>query len=256
MLTITTSNPQLESQAQQLALQWGFAYARTTEHHFFLELTDSQLQLVQNGKNAPGPVAVNFMSGQATYRRRFGGGKRQTLAKAAGLSSTPAPLILDATAGLGKDAFVLASLGADVILLERSAVSAALLENGLARGSKENPITEIIKRMHLIHADSLALLPQLKKLQLPETFSRQPDVIYLDPMFPHRSRGALVKKDMLALQQLVGPDSDSDQLLEISLNAAQQRVVVKRPIKASYLADNKPAFSLSMKKHRFDIYLT
>jgi 16S rRNA (guanine1516-N2)-methyltransferase len=256
MPAITTSIPQLESQTRQLAQQWGFEFTCPSDNTLFLELTDSQLQLVQTGKNSPGPIVVDFISGQATHRRRFGGGKGQTIARAAGLSKSSIPLILDATAGLGNDAFVFASLGANVILMERSTVSAALLEDGLERGRQETEISTIINRMHLIHGDSLTLLPQLRKLQLPEKFSQQVDVIYLDPMFPRRHKTAQAKKEMSALQQLVGADNDSGRLLEICHNVATKRIVVKRPIKAEYLAGSKPSFSMPMKKHRFDIYLT
>ena len=41
--------------------------------------------------------------------------------------------MLDATAGLGRDAFVLASLGCQVTLIERVPAVAALLENGIER---------------------------------------------------------------------------------------------------------------------------
>lgn len=256
MLSISTSNPRLEIQARQIAQQWGFKFTPPSDDNFYLELTESQLQLVQAGQHAPGPIAVDFMSAQVTYRRRFGGGKGQTLAKAVGLSKSTKPLILDATAGLGKDAFVFASLGAYVILLERSLVSAALLENGLERGRQEVEIAAIIARMHLIHADSLGFIPQLNKLQLAGNFNRQPEVIYLDPMFPQRNKSAQNKKEILALQQLVGPDNDSGDLLEICRKVATKRVVVKRPIKAEFLTSSKPSFSLPMKKHRFDIYLT
>lgn len=258
MLTITTIKSQLESHARRLAMQWGFNFSQPIENSYFLELTEShlQLQLNQAGKNSPGPISVNFTSGAVNYRRHFGGGLGQTLAKAVGLSKSPDLLILDATAGLGKDAFVFASLGAKVILVERSCISAALLEDGLIRGRLNSHISEIIQRMFLIHADSLTLLPRLEELSLPEPFNLQPDVIYLDPMFPHRSKTAQVKKEMTALQHLIGPECDSDQLLHICRDTAAKRVVVKRPVKAEFLAGSKPSFSMPMKKHRYDIYLT
>ncbi|MCK5648263.1 MAG: class I SAM-dependent methyltransferase, partial [Gammaproteobacteria bacterium] len=97
-----------------------------------------------------------------------------------------------------------------------------------------------------------APLPLNKSLRLKAI----PDVIYLDPMFPHRKKSALVKKEMLAFQQLIGDDNDSDELLSICRQLAKKRVVVKRPIKAPYLDAQKPSFSMNMKKHRFDIYIT
>ena len=254
MLAITTSIHSLVAQTQQLANRWGFTFVRFCNDPFYLELTDTHLQLMQSGDKPPGPIAVDFFSAQPTYRRRFGGGKGQTLTRAVGLSKSSRLLILDATAGMGNDAFVFASLGAYVILLERSSISAALLEDGLIRGKQNEEIADIIQRMQLLYGDSLTMLPQFSTLELPEKFSQQPDVIYLDPMFPHRNITAQVKKEMLALQYLVGSDADSENLLKTSLNLARQRVVVKRPIKADYLAGQKPSYSMSMKKHRFDIY--
>jgi 16S rRNA (guanine1516-N2)-methyltransferase len=60
---------------------------------------------------------------------------------------------------------------------------------------------------------------------------------------------------MQVLQSLLGVDPDADRLLEPALAAAKQRVVVKRPAKAAYLAEKKPNMSMQSKKHRFDIYL-
>ena len=87
------------------------------------------------------------------------------------------------------------------------------------------------------------------------SLNKIPDVIYLDPMFPHRKKSALVKKEMLAFQSLIGDDNDSNELLNVCLQTAKKRVVVKRPIKAPYLNDQKPSLSMKMKKHRFDIYI-
>jgi 16S rRNA (guanine1516-N2)-methyltransferase len=74
-------------------------------------------------------------------------------------------------------------------------------------------------------------------------------------MFPHRKKSAQVKKEMLAFQNLIGSDNDSDELLKTSLQLAKKRVVVKRPIKAPYLDNKKPSLSMNMKKHRFDVYI-
>lgn len=207
------------------------------------------MQLIQSDKHSPGPIYIDFTSGQVAHRRLFGGGKGQTLAKAVGLNKTSSLIILDATAGMGKDAFVFASLGATVILMERSPISAALLSDALQRASLNEDISEIINRMSFIYGDA-RLLGTDRGIELNE----QPDVIYLDPMFPHRKKSALVKKEMLAFQSLIGDDNDSDELLNVCRQAAKKRVVVKRPIKAPYLDNQKPSLSMNMKKHRFDIY--
>ena len=249
MISLIASEKNLIETARTLAQQWGFHFAEVTNDAFYLQLTPQRLQLVQSSDNAPGPIYVDFVSGQVAHRRQFGGGKGQVIAKAVALNKMDSPLILDATAGMGKDAFVFASLGAHVIMMERSAIVAALLQDGLLRAPQDADIVPIIERMSLIHADA-RLLGQDKGIQLP----KMPDIIYLDPMFPHRKKTALVKKEMLAFQQLIGDDRDSDELLINSLKIARKRVVVKRPIKAPCLTDHKPSLVMTMKKHRFDIY--
>ncbi|MCW8931750.1 MAG: class I SAM-dependent methyltransferase [Gammaproteobacteria bacterium] len=265
MISITTSDKQLTQQAKELAQHWGFNFSESlqTQDQFFLELTPQHLQLIQSGKHSPGPIYIDFSSGQVAHRRLFGGGKGQTMAKAVGLNKHFDLTILDATAGMGKDAFVFASLGAKVILMERSPISAALLTDALQRASMEDTISDIISRMNFIFGDARKLTTE-KQPQIEDEISldnsipqlkEEPDVVYLDPMFPHRKKSALVKKEMLAFQSLIGDDKDSDELLSVCLHLAKKRVVVKRPIKAPYLNAQKPSLSMNMKKHRFDIYL-
>ncbi len=248
MISITSSDTSLRSKAQSLAAQWGFKFSKTPpQEAFFLQVTPARLQLIQSDRHSPGPIYIDFSSGSIAHRRLFGGGKGQTIAKAVGLNKHPSPLILDATAGMGKDAFIFASLGAEVILMERSPISAVLLTDALHRAALDESISEIIQRMSFIFSDARNLDSQ--------KLIREPDVIYLDPMFPHRKKSALVKKEMLAFQNLIGDDNDSNELLSTCLKRARKRVVVKRPIKASYLNEQKPTYSLNMKKHRFDIYI-
>ena len=256
MLTITASNKSLTEQAQLIAKQWGFYFSDTPQDQFFLQLTPQHLQLLQADKHSPGPIYIDFSSGQIAHRRLFGGGKGQIIAKAVGLNKNSSPLILDATAGMGKDAFVFASLGAEVILMERSPISAALLTDALHRASTDKAISDIIKRMSFIFGDARKLTSRSSSAKDGDiVLDNQPDIIYLDPMFPHRKKSALVKKEMLAFQSLIGDDKDSDELLSVCLHLAKKRVVVKRPIKAPYLDGQKPSLSMNMKKHRFDIYL-
>ncbi len=265
MITITSSEKSLIVSAQKIAQQWGFIYSQSPKTPFFLRLTPQCLQLIQTAskpqqtKNLPGPICIDFSSGALTHRRLFGGGKGQTLAKAMGLNKTPMPLILDATAGMGKDAFVFASLGANVVLMERSPIVAALLNDALERGRTDKEIAPIIQRMQFIYGDAQYLnhemFAHLTFCESTLSSDRIVDIIYLDPMFPHKKKSALVKKEMLAFQHIIGADTDSDQLLKICQAFAKKRVVVKRPIKAPFLDNSTPSFSMTMKKHRFDIYL-
>jgi 16S rRNA (guanine1516-N2)-methyltransferase len=192
-----------------------------------------------------GDVAVDFCSAASEYRRLHGGGYGQPIAKALSLSPKFQPAILDMTAGLGRDAFVMASLGARVTLFERHPIVACLLENGLKRAQESNsPAATVCQRMNLILGDSAERLAGSDRF----------DMVYLDPMFPSRSKSAAVKKDMAAFHELVGHDQDADKLLDIALDHAEYRVVVKRPKNAPFLADKSPSVSHKGKAGRFDIY--
>lgn len=214
---------------------------------YLLKHTAKGWQLQQTGKRAPGPVTVDFASAAASYRRNKGGG--ELIVKAVAGNKKQWPRILDTTAGLGGDSFVLASRGYPVILMERSPIVALLLSDGLSRGleSEDEALRAIIGRMCFRRGDSLDYLRQLKDLDCP-------DVIYIDPMFPASKKSARVKKEMQAFQQLVGADQDSHALLALALERARHRVVVKRPLKAECLGAMEPAFTVKGKAVRFDIY--
>ncbi|MDX1589109.1 MAG: class I SAM-dependent methyltransferase [Oleiphilaceae bacterium] len=218
-----------------------------------LYVSPQGLKLQSTGPGAPGPVWVDFLSGKAGHRRHHGGGKGQLIARAVGLgrASRP-PEILDATAGLGQDAFVLATLGCSVTMLERSPVMAALLQDGIdrtlsqSRETGDRELQVILERMTLRQEDAVAWLSQ----QAPDS----QEVVYLDPMFPGRDKSSLVKKEMRLSRHVVGQDSDAPQLLQAALGVACHRVVVKRPRKAPVIEGPAPDLQLSGKSSRYDIY--
>lgn len=193
-------------------------------------------------------ITVDFSSESFLYRIRHGGGRKQPLGRAVGLKPGYSPLILDATAGLGRDGFLLAALGCRLILCERSPVLHALLRDGLRRAMNDARLAAIASRIELLAGDSHALLPALPH-------ERRPEVIYLDPMFPHRQKSALVKKEMRLVRGLVGDDEDTPTLLQAALAHASRRVVCKRPGTAPVLPGPPPTFAITTPKHRFDIYL-
>jgi len=202
--------------------------------------------LVQTGKGAPGPVRADFLSGKTDHRRKFGGGKGQLISKAVGLKSGITPSVLDATAGLGQDAFVLACQGCEMTLLERSPVVAELLSAGLELARRSYDVAPIISHMSMINADSIEWLSA-------QTESVA-DVIYLDPMFPDRDKSSLVKKEMRLFKTIIGGDLDAESLLTAALEKARYRVVVKRPRKAPEIDGIKPSLKLEGKSSRYDIY--
>lgn len=205
------------------------------------------LCIQQTGPKADGPVYVDFAAGTTDHRRKFGGG--ELIVKAVGGNKASLPTVLDTTAGLGRDSFVLANANYQVTMCERSPLVAEVLGDGLLRAeqSENEDLRAVIGRMTLYKQDAVSYM------QTPEAKSRA-DVIVIDPMFPESKKKALVKKDMRAFHHVVGADQDSDQLLESALALATHRVVVKRPKKAEHLAARKPNFSVSGKAIRFDVY--
>ncbi|MBO3274791.1 class I SAM-dependent methyltransferase [Pseudomonas schmalbachii] len=232
--------------AQQWAQRLGLPLADDASADFALQVGDDGLQLLQLGPDSPGPVRVDFLEGAAAHRRQFGGGSGQMIAKAVGIQPGVRPFVLDATAGLGRDAFVLATLGCEMRLIERQPLIGALLEDGLARAGRDFEVAPIAARMRLLQGNAIELMRAWE--------GEAPQVVYLDPMFPHRDKSALVKKEMRLFRPLVGDDLDAPALLQAALALATHRVVVKRPRKAPIIEGAKPSYSLEGKSSRYDIY--
>ena len=194
----------------------------------------------------PDRLIIDFTGGAVGYRFRAGGGRGQALPKAVGLKDGKNPLVVDATAGLGRDAFLLATLGAQVILIERSPVMHQLLQDGMTRAVAEGgKVAEVMGRMTLLYGDAKELLLTLK-----------PDVVLVDPMHPPRKSLALVKKEMILIRQIVGTDDDVVELMEVALRVARNRVVLKWPQGASPPVGIRPAsHQITGKTTRYDVYM-
>ncbi|UPQ81680.1 class I SAM-dependent methyltransferase [Pseudomonas knackmussii] len=245
LVRVEALGPQFAERARVWASRLGLP-TQAEGAQFALQLGEGGLQLQLLEPQAPGPVRVDFVEGGAAHRRQFGGGSGQMIAKAVGIQPGIRPSVLDATAGLGRDAFVLATLGCEVALFERQPLIAALLEDGLARGREDAEVRPIVERMVLRTGNAIALMRDWE--------GEAPQVIYLDPMFPHREKSALVKKEMRLFRPFVGDDLDAGALLEQALALATHRVVVKRPRKAPTIEGAKPGYSLEGKSSRYDIY--
>lgn len=249
-LVVASADSQHQPQLIELADVYQLQIVERTEQDLHLLWCDNQLQLVQQSQPKQAGVLVDFMGAAATYRRKQVSIKNEIIARAVGCKNNERPTVLDATAGLGRDSLVLVSVGCNVVMLERNNAVAALLADGLAR-LKQTCNEAWVNHFIGLHHGSL----------IDESFAWQNllptvDVVYLDPMYPHKKKSAAVKKEMKAFQGFVGADEDSDNLLAVAKQVAQQRIVVKRPDYADYLNLQKPDFSLESKKHRFDVYLT
>lgn len=212
---------------------------------YCLFFAEQRVELRSPFRGGAGPVFVDFDSPAALYRRQHGGGRGESVARAIGLRSGVGPQrVLDATAGLGGDASVLAAVGCQVQMLERNPWVYALLQDGLLRCQEAGTDAAFSERLSLAYGS----------LGDKELAADEFDVIYLDPMFPERRKGGQVKKEMQVFHDLVGKDEDAGGLLQVALKQAVKRVVVKRPRRAPWLGDVKPSSSLEGKRCRYDLY--
>ena len=192
-------------------------------------------------------LKCSFIEGPILHRLKYGKGRGQNLAKAVGFKFNKNRTIIDATAGLGYDAFILASLGANVTLIERSEkiydlLKAAISEAKLYGGE----ISKIVNRMNLLFGDSKDILPNIA-----------PEVILIDTMYKDRKKSALVKNDMRLVREVVGSDSDHVELINVALNNASKRVVIKQPRYAETLNNIKGcSHQILGKTIRYDVYVT
>ena len=192
-------------------------------------------------------LKCSFIEGPILHRLKYGRGRGQNLAKAVGMKFNKNRNIIDATAGLGYDSFILASIGAKVTLIERSQKMYELLQNGIDEGmSFGGEIEKIINRMELLFGDSKDILPKLT-----------PEVIMIDTMYKDRKKTALVKNNMRLVREIVGPDSDYIELLKVALNCAKNRVVLKQPRYAEPIKEiRKCSHQILGKTIRYDIFMT
>ena len=156
---------------------------------------------------------------------------------------------IDATAGMGEDALILAACGYEVTLCEQNPVIALLLKDALRRAENHPDLRDIIARMSLFQGDSIELLRD------PAALGGRPDLVYLDPMFPKRQKSGLINKKLQLIQKLEPPCSAQEELFSAALSASPQKIVVKRPLKSPYLADREPSYTLKGKAIRFDCYV-
>lgn len=210
-----------------------------------------QIQLKQDNRTKkPAVLYIDFLSDALTYRIQHGGGIKQSLARAIGIKPGIRPTVIDATAGLGKDSFLLASLGCRVTMIERSPLLGAILNDALER-AMASPLLQpdITNRISLLQGDAATLIAK-------QLSHQRADTVYLDPMYPHNRKSALNRLEMRLIRKLVGDDSDAAALLETALHYAKNRVVVKRPKGAPLLSDRIATHVITMKNSRFDVYMT
>ena len=211
---------------------------------YFLGLSTNGLALHLLDKTTKiKPIYIDFTQGRTNHRRLYGGGKSQLLAKACGVKNHPKSTVIDATAGFGSDAFVLATLGYNVHLIERNPIIWALLDDAIARACQNEATQSIAKRMQLHLGQAIDIIPKLPKV----------DVIYMDPMYPLQKKSALVKKELRLIREIVGHDTDSETLFACACQYAA-KVVVKRAKSSPTINQQKPDHVYKGQRSRFDVY--
>ena len=218
-----------------------------SQFDFLLVRGEHRLELHEIGRRGASPIFVEFASGSASYRRRSSHDRHQPLARAVGLRHGTSSVV-DATAGLARDTFLLASFGCRVIAVERSPLLGALIRDGLERAAiRDDPhLRAVVQRIKLVIQDAREVLAGMSEADAP-------DVVYIDPMYPPKRKSALPKKDMLVLRRLVGNDFDAGELLETARAVARKRVVVKRHRRNPPLAP-RPMIQYAGKLVRYDVY--
>jgi len=243
---VVSAGPGLEGIATLTAVGLGLPFEARPTGGLALHLDERGWSL----RDGTTTVRADFLEGRMAVRIREAalgsGGSEARLATALGLKGHPDTLVLDATAGLGRDSMLSAALGCHVIACERSPIVALLLRDALVRADNGG-LRELASRVDVHEGDAREVLA---------TLDERPDVVLVDPMFPERGKAAKAQKEMQLLQRLLGPDEDTETLLDTALSHATRRVVVKRPPHAPPIGDRKPSFAVDGKSARYDVYLT
>ena len=252
-ITVVCGDDALRSEADALAAHLGAPLAGCSADpaspvgRLCLKVSRAGLALARDGMELMPDFA------EMLPRIKPGALQREMLVKAARIKGVERPRAVDATAGLGEDSFLLAAAGFEVTLCEADPVIAALLADALARAARDPSLAPIVARMRLVEGDSRDTLAALAAEGAQDPGAR-PDVVYLDPMFPGRTKSAAVKKKFQLIHGLERPADplDEDALLRAALAARPRKIVVKRPVKGPHLAGVKPSHSIAGKAVRYD----
>ncbi|WP_407383927.1 class I SAM-dependent methyltransferase [Ruminococcus sp.] len=235
-ITVCALDPDAVQRADRLAEQLGALRADTPGEGLALAVGRDGVSLTGFGLSLRGDFT------QMLYRITNGRLSHEMLVKMAKTKSEH-PLAVDATAGMGEDALLLAAAGYEVILFEQDAVIAALLRDAMNRAEGHPVLSEVIGRMKLIEGDSVVLMAE---------YVNSPDVVYLDPMFPERRKSGLIHKKLQLLQKLEKPCAEEEALLSAALSVHPKKIIIKRPLKGAFLAGRKPGYSVKGKAIRYD----
>ena len=238
-IDLTSDDPLLASLQTQLHHDSASSLKLKRDQHGVLTVAISDLPKHK-------PLSIDFTD-KKFYMRTQTGKNNDILFKAIKLNKHQNITVLDGTTGLGRDAFMLASYGFKISLLERNRLLHLMLTDAIANLSVDPKLSAV--------ADNITLFPVRHNMQDEIRLHKKYDVVYLDPMFPVTKNLSLAKKEAQFLQHIVGCDSDQDALLKPAMQLADKKVVVKRASSSCFLAGDRPSYSVKGNSVRFDIYL-
>ena len=239
-LTLVCAAPEREDTARALAVRLGLPLAETLPQDGAALVLDAEGLSLRRGA-----LVVRGDFAHMLPRLRMQNLRGELLVRAAKGRGAERPLqIVDATAGLGEDALLLAAAGHTVQLFEQNPIIAAMLRDALERAAQDSALADTVRRMTLTEGDSVVGLGLLDV---------QPDVVVLDPMFPERKKSGLIGKKLQLLQVLEQPCANEEALLQSAIDACPAKIIIKRPLKGPYLAGRKPSYSLTGKAIRYDV---
>lgn len=260
---------QLAKEGAKLIAKHGVQSFNTSSYSSYYGLDDALISFDKEGTGLTllnqikmKPLLLDFEL--LSYRQRLlrGGRQKEPVARAVMNGLEDGALVFDATAGLGRESMILAHAGAKVVSFERQLPIWIILNDALkrAQGSRFFPFTlPVLSPIGTIKDYSLALAgTDNHSLTLANDLNNaRPEVIYYDPMFPERENSAQVKKDMFVFQQVIGEDKDIIEFLELALELAVKRVVLKRPSYAPPLAvaGLERSYFVDGGQCRFDCYV-
>ena len=232
------------SLAQHLAVDLlELQQALTGEVEILLSYRDGCLKLLDRQTLKKGGLTVDIEP-RPGEQHSYPAPKKDLLAQAVGKKTIS---IVDATTGWAQDSLALFRMGYQLTCIERSAIMAALTQDGFERLAQKDWVkNRQLTPPTLLIGNAIELLGKL-----PE----KPDCIYLDPMFPQkRKQSAATRKSMAILRDILGDDLDRQALFDAAMQASGRRVVVKSPDYAEPLG-GKPNESYQGKLLRYDVYL-
>jgi 16S rRNA (guanine1516-N2)-methyltransferase len=203
-----------------------------------LSIVDSQFEVKDKEGNK---LLLDFLGDKELYGR-IPRGKSELLAKALGLGKNIST-VLDCTAGLGCDAVFMMRMGLHVQSLERNPLLYFLLKKSLERAQLTS---KDFAKLFFYQGEAKNYINDLPNGAI--------DVFYIDPMYPEKAKSALPRQEMVLFRKLVGQDADAAEILELAINKAKDRVVVKRPLKGTHLGGLSPQHSFEGKTVRYDFY--